>query len=136
MAFYNGSNYDYQFIIKVLEGEFEKQFICLGGNTGKYITFAVLIEKEVTKIDKNREETTKNISYILQFIDSARFMRSSLLKTVNNLSEGAHKIKCKCGHDDKKCETCKIKYKDDLIECKCLCCNKNYQQKFDEKLQE
>ena len=26
--------------------------------------------------------------------------------------------------------------KDDLIECKCLCCNKNYQQKFDEKLKE
>ena len=25
---------------------------------------------------------------------------------------------------------------DDLIECKCLFCNKNYQQKFDEKLKE
>ena len=24
--------------------------------------------------------------------------------------------------------------KADLTECKCLCCNKNYQQKFDEKL--
>ena len=46
------------------------------------------------------------------------------------------------------CETCRIKYKycdcfleyinfkDDLIEYKCLCCNKNYQQKFDEKLKE
>ena len=27
-------------------------------------------------------------------------------------------------------------FKDDLIECKCLCCNKIYQQKFDEKLKE
>ena len=26
-----------------------------------------------------------------------------------------------------------IKLKNDLIECKCLCCNKNYKQKFDEK---
>ena len=26
--------------------------------------------------------------------------------------------------------------KDDLIEYKCLCCNKNYQQHFDEKLKE
>ena len=26
--------------------------------------------------------------------------------------------------------------KDDLIEYKCLCCNKNYQHKFDEKLKE
>ena len=34
--------------------------------------------KEVTKIDKNREEVTKNISYFLQFTDSPRFMASSL----------------------------------------------------------
>ena len=25
-------------------------------------------------------------------------------------------------------------FKGDLIECKCLCCNKNYQHKFDKKL--
>ena len=55
-------------------------------------------------------------------------------------------VKCKYKHDDKKCETCGINYnycdffleytnfKDDLIEYKCLCCNKNYQQKFDEEL--
>ena len=41
------------------------------------------------------------ISYILQFIDSARFMASSLSNLVNNLSEITHKIKCKYGHDDK-----------------------------------
>ena len=29
-----------------------------------------------------------------------------------------------------------INFKDDLIEYKYLCCNKNYQQKFDEKLME
>ena len=40
----------------------------------KYMTFTVPIEKEVTRIDKNGEEITKNISHILQFIDSARFM--------------------------------------------------------------
>ena len=28
------------------------------------------------------------------------------------------------------------KLKDDLLEDKCLCCNKNYWQKFDEKLKE
>ena len=73
-------------------------------------------------------------------------MASSLSNLVNNLSEGVHKIKCKYGHNDKKCETCRIQYKycdcfleysnfnDDLIEYKCLCCNKNYKQKFDEKL--
>ena len=117
-------------------------------NTKKYITFTVPIEKEVIKIDKNREEIKKHISYILQFIDRARFMSSSLSNLVNNLSGGIHKIKCKGRYNDKKCETCGITYevchcfleysnfKDDLIQCKCLYCNKNYQQKFDEKLKE
>ena len=73
-------------------------------------------------------------------------MASSSSNLVNNLSERIHKMKCKFGHDDKNCETCGIIYevcdcfleyknfKDDLIEYKCLCCNKNYQQKFDERL--
>ena len=46
---------------------------------------------------------TKNVSYILQFTDSARFMASSLANLLNNLSEGIHKIKCEYRHDDKKC---------------------------------
>ena len=58
---------------------------------------------------------------------------------VNNLSEGLHRTKYKLEHGDiKKCETCGIKYKyceyfleytnlkDDLIEYKCLTCNKSY----------
>ena len=53
----------------------------------------------------------KNISYLLQFIESARFMASHLSDLVNNLSEGIHRIKCRYEHDDKKCETCGIKYK-------------------------
>ena len=75
-------------------------------------------------------------------------MASSLSNFVNNLSEGIHRIKCKFGHDDKKGETCGIRYKycncfleytsfkDDLIEYKCLFCNKHYQRKFDKKLKE
>ena len=73
-------------------------------------------------------------------------MASSLSNLVNNPSEGIHKIKCTYEHNDKKCETCRIRYKycncfleyinfkDDLIEYKCLCCNKSYQQKIDEEL--
>ena len=53
----------------------------------------------------------KNISCILQFIESARFMASSLSNLVNNLFEGIHRIKLKLRHDDKKRETCGIKYK-------------------------
>ena len=55
-------------------------------------------------------------------------MASSLSNLVNNISEGAHRIKRKFGHNDKKCETsgfnckhwdCLLEYtnfKDDLIE--------------------
>ena len=65
---------------------------------------------QVTRIDKNGEEATKYISSILKFIDSARSMTSSLSNLANNLSEEIHKIKCKYGQGDKKCETCGIKY--------------------------
>ena len=37
----------------------------------------------------------------MQFIDSAKFMASSLSNLVNNLSERIQKIKCKQGHYDK-----------------------------------
>ena len=119
-----------------------------GGDTEKYKTFTVPVEKEVTKINKNGEEITEDICYILQTIDSARFTGSSFSNFVNNLSEGNHTVKCKYEHYDKKCETCGTKYKycdcfieytdfkHDLIEYKCLCCNKNYQHKFDEKIKE
>ena len=49
VAFHNGSNYDYHFIVKELAEEFKKQFDCLGENTEKYLTFTVPIEGEVTK---------------------------------------------------------------------------------------
>ena len=149
IVFHDEYNYELAELVELAE-EFKKQFTYLGESTEKYITFTVPIEKEITgkRIDKNGEKITKNISYILQFIDSAKFMASSLSNLLNNLSEGTHRIKCKYGHDDKKCETCGIKYKycdcfleyasfkDYLIEYKCLCCNKNYQQRFDEKLKE
>ena len=53
IVFHNGSNYGHQFIIKELAEEFKEQFICLGENTEKCITFSVPIRKEVTRIDKN-----------------------------------------------------------------------------------
>ena len=87
------SNYDYHFITKeVAEEVKQKQLTCLGENTEKYIALIVLIEKEVTKIDKTGEEPTKNIPYILQLFDSARFIASSLSNYLNNISEGIHRI--------------------------------------------
>ena len=50
---------------------------------------------EVTRTDKNGKGITKKISYILQFIDGARFMASSSSNLFNNFSEEIHKIKRK-----------------------------------------
>ena len=48
------------------------------------------------------EKKLQNMSYILQFIDTARFISSLLSNLANILSEGMHRTKCKCGHNDKK----------------------------------
>ena len=88
----------------------------------------------------------KFISYELEFINSAIFTTSSLSNLVDNLAKGVHKIKCNNEHDNKARETCGIKYKnceccfeytnviEDSIEYKSLCCNINYQKKFDENI--
>ena len=116
VVFHNTSNYDYHFIIKELANRFEGQFECLGENSEKYKTFSVLIEKEVKNIDKDGNESVVPISYKIEFIDSARFMASSLSNLVDNLAEGIHKIKCK------DCD-CFLEYesvKGNLIKYKCL----------------
>ena len=79
--FHNGSIYDYHFIIKELVKEFEGNFECLGKNTEKYITFSVPIKKKI-------ENKDLEITYKIKFIDTYRFMASSLSKLVDNLSEG------------------------------------------------
>ena len=64
---------------------------------------------------------------------------ASLSNLVNNIFEANHRIKYKYGNNDKKFETCGIRweisncfheyttFKDDLTEYKCFCCYKNYQ---------
>ena len=41
---------------------------------------------------------------------------------------------CRIKYKDSKCCLKYTNVKNDLIECKCFCCNKNYQKKFDENL--
>ena len=106
-VFHNGSNYDYHLIIKELANEFEGQSECLWENTEKYKTFSVPIGKKVTNIDKDGNESVVTISYKIKFIDSARFMASSLSNLVDNLAKGIHKIKCKdcdCFLEYEKCQ--------------------------------
>ena len=72
-------NYDYGFIIRQLANEFKGNFDCLGENTKKYITSSVPIKKEL----KNGEV----VIYNLKFIDSYRFMSTSLSSLIYNSTE-------------------------------------------------
>ena len=76
VVIHNGSTYDYHFIIKQLAEEFN--FKCLGENRAKYITFSVPVKKH---------DHGKTTTYKLKFIDSFRFMSTSLSSLVDNLSE-------------------------------------------------
>ena len=119
-VFHNGSIYDYHFIIKELVKEFEGNFEFLSENTEEYITFSVPIKKKIE--NKNLE-----ITYKIKFIDSYRFMASSLSKLVDNLSEAIQNNKCSdCGSNldymkfknEKlilECYNCKQRYKKNLI---------------------
>ena len=119
IVFHNGSIYDYHFIIKELVKEFEGKFECLGKNTEKYITFSVPIRK---KIENKDLETT----YKIKFIDSYRFMGSSLSILVDNLPEGIHNNKCShCGSN-----LDYIKIKNEKLILECYNCKQRYKKKL------
>ena len=125
IVFHNGSTYDYHFIIKKLVKEFDGNFECLGENTEKYITFSVPLKKEI----KNKNKTIE-ITYQIKFIDSYRFMSTSLSKLVDNLSEGIHNSRCV------DCKSCLeyMKNKDEKLIFRCLSCKTNYEKDFIKEL--
>ena len=94
IVFHNGSTYDYHFMIKKLAEKFEEELEYLDENTEKYIAFTVPIKKEITKTDKDGSGKIMKVSYKIKFIDSFRFMSSSLSKSIDNLFEGFHSDKC------------------------------------------
>ena len=95
------------------------------GNAEKYKPFAVTIVKSITKIDKVISENVVTISCKIEFIDSPRFMASSLSSVIDIISEGVHKVNCKdC--------SCFLEYesvKDVSIKFKCTSCKKFYLKK-------
>ena len=129
VVFHNGSTYDYHFIIKELAKEFDGNFNCLGENTQKYITFSVPLKK---KIENKNLETT----YKIKFIDSFRFMSSSLSKLVDNLSEGIHSNKCvycKSNLDYIKIHS-SLERKNEKLILECYNCKQRYRNKFNKEL--
>ena len=65
------------------------------GKYRKVPNFSISIEKEFANIDRDGHENVVTISYKIKFIDSARFMTSSLSNIADNLPEGIQKIKWK-----------------------------------------
>ena len=124
VKFHNGLTYDYHFIIKELVKELEGNFECLGENTEKCITFSVPLRKKIE--NKNIE-----ITYKIKFIDSYRFMSSSLSNLVDNLSEGILNNKCA------DCESC-LDYvrnaRNEKLIFKCFICEQYYKKKFNKDL--
>ena len=123
VVFHNGSTYDYHFIIKELVKEFDGSFECLDENTEKYITFSVPIKKKI-------ENKDIEITYKIKFIDSYRFISTSLSKLVDNLSEGIHNNKCV------DCKSCLdyIKTKNEKLILKCFNCEQYYKKKINKEL--
>ena len=124
VVFHNGSTYDYHFIIKELVEEFKGNFECLGEHTEKYITFSVPIKKKI-------ENKDMEITYKVKFIDSFRFMATSLSKLVDNLTKGIHTNKCL------DCNSC-LDYvritKNEKLLLKCFNCDIHYKKKFNKDL--
>ena len=125
IVFHNGSTNYYNFIIKELVKEFDGNFEYLDENTEKYIRFSVPLKKEI----KNKNKIIE-ITYKIKFIDSYRFMSTSLSKLVDNLSEGLHNNRCV------DCKSCLeyMKNKDEKLIFRCFSCKKNYEKDFNKEL--
>ena len=125
IVFHNGSMYDYHFLIKELAEEFDRNFECFGENMEKYITFSVPIKKRIE--NKNMDITNR-----LKFIDSFRFMSTSLSKLVDNLIDGVHSDKCiNC-----KSNLCFVRTINETLLFECVDCKKEYEKKFNKVLLE
>ena len=70
------------------------------------------------------------ISYKIKFIDSFRFMSSSLSNLADNLSKGLHNDKC----TDCKSSLDYMITKDDQLIFRCFECKKNYKKDFNNEL--
>ena len=98
--------------------EFESNFECLGENTEKYITFSVPIKKKI-------ENKDIEITYKIKFIDSFRFMATSLTKLVDNLTEDIHGDKCV----DCKSDLSYMKVIDEALIFRCFTCKKKLRKR-------
>ena len=125
----HNASYDTHFILKQLAIEFRGELTCIGDNTEKYITFSVPIKKEVNNYDDN-DAKKKTITYKLKFIDSFRFMSTSLSQLVDNTSRIFNSIECKLSRDKIKInsECCFVGLKNSKLINKCKECKEEWKR--------
>ena len=71
-----------------------------------------------------------DITYKIKFIDSFRFMATSLSKLVDNLTEGIHSDKCiNC-----KSDISYMKVIDETLIFRCFNCKRNYKNEINKEL--
>ena len=102
VVFHNGSKLCLSFYNKRTSKRDWREILFVYENMVKNTQFFSQWQKDLLRIDRNRKEISKTISYKLQFIDSARFKASLLPNLVDNLAEGIHKVKWKNEHNSKK----------------------------------
>ena len=121
----HNASYDTHFIINQLAIEFKGELNCIGDNMEKYITFSVPIKKEV-----NNNGGRKIITYKVKFIDSFRFMSTSLSELVDNMSGIFNSIECKSWIEKIKInsECCFVGLKNNRLIYKCKECKEKWKK--------
>ena len=88
VVFHNLAGYDAHLFIRELAKHVTGMGV-IAKNTEDYISFSIKVEVD-KYIDKNGNERTKKME--LRFIDSIKFMSSSLDFLVNNLAKRGHQF--------------------------------------------
>ena len=114
----HNATYDTQFIINQLAIEFKGKVNCIGDNMENYITFSEPIKKELNN--------GKTVTYKLKFIDSFRFMSTSLSELVDNTSGIFKSEECKSCIERMKINSkcCFVGLRNDRLIYKCKECRK------------
>ena len=106
--------------------EFKGKLDCIGENMEKYITFSAPIKKKC--------DDGKTITYKLRFIDSFRFMPTSLSELVDNTSGIFNSIECKSCIEKIKInsECCFVGLKNNRLIYRCKECKEEWKRPINE----
>ena len=125
----HNASYDTHLIINQLAEEFKGELDCIGENMEKYITFSAPIKKKC--------DDGKTITYKLRFIDSFRFMPTSLSELVDNTSGIFNSIECKSCIEKIKInsECCFVGLKNNRLIYKCKECKEEWKRPINELIE-